>query len=170
LGVRLLPHDDRLRQEVFLRRAGQETPLLSSVEGTAAERWPASPALQSLHVEERGGGVRVALLVGIAGRTHWSASIAPTADGLGIEFDCAARVAEQPEFVGSTYRAHFPPGALVEVAAESARLDIADRSMICTAAPGTTLIFQDRVLRFASVVATTALPHTVRWSWTVRLS
>ena len=44
--------------------------LLTSVEGTAHNRWPPSPPLQSLAIEERGEQT-VALAVGMAGGAHW---------------------------------------------------------------------------------------------------
>ncbi len=78
--------------------------LFQSVEGTDAERFPPSPPLQELHVEQRPGSVQVALLVGMAGKNHWSLSC--TFDpALGqITFEPACRLREPPAFLGSSYR------------------------------------------------------------------
>jgi len=79
-----------------------------SREGPADEPWPPSPALQQLHVEDRPTG-RVLLLVGMGGRTHWSAAVEAAADGRSIEFDVAARVHESPVRLGSEYAASGEP-------------------------------------------------------------
>jgi hypothetical protein len=82
---------------------------LDSVEGTPADAWPPSPALQHLRVEPRGGGQQVALLVGMAGRTHWSASV--EADPLGgrLIFDIACRLPQPPLQLGSQYQMRGGP-------------------------------------------------------------
>jgi hypothetical protein len=67
-------------------------PLLRSVEGDAHEAWPPSPPLQSLSLETLPDGRRVALLVGMAGRGHWSASVEADEAAGAIVFDIACRV------------------------------------------------------------------------------
>src|SRR4051794_451322 len=47
---------------------------MTSAEGDGGDGWPASPPLQSFLIEER-PSCAVALLVGMAGQNHWSASI-----------------------------------------------------------------------------------------------
>lgn len=92
-------------------------PLLESVEGTPSDLWPNSPVLQHLHLETRAisaaGGVprvgeterRVGLLVGMAGRSHWSLSVEPDRVSAALEFDVACKVSPDasPE-LHSTYR------------------------------------------------------------------
>jgi hypothetical protein len=73
-----------------------------SLEGEPDDDWPPSPPFQQLHVEERPTG-RVILLVGMAGRTHWSAAVEATVDRNGIAFDVAARYQTPPEYLGSNY-------------------------------------------------------------------
>ncbi len=85
---------------------------LESIEGTASESWPASPALQSLHVEERGRDIRVALLVGMAGGSHWSMSVEADASRGQLTFDVACRTRDVPAFLGSSYRAFAQPAAV----------------------------------------------------------
>ena len=67
-------------------------------------RWPASPVLVELSRVQAAGGPAI-VGVGLAGRTHFSASIAPDArcpDA--IRFEIAARLHEASGWLGSTYR------------------------------------------------------------------
>jgi hypothetical protein len=96
---------DRWAHRVELEAEGRFQPLFSSVEGSGDESWPASPPFQQLHFEDRPGGGRVALLVGMAGRSHWSASIEVQPDRGSAVFDVACRHKERPIFLGSCYRA-----------------------------------------------------------------
>jgi hypothetical protein len=85
---------------------GRETvvPLAESVEGDNDDPWPPSPPLQSLSIEELADGRTAALLVGMAGRSHWSASV-EVAPGLGSpKFQLACRFTTVPDRLGSTYR------------------------------------------------------------------
>lgn len=102
------------RVEVFDASGGDWRAVLETVEGMADEVWPASPPLQHLHVEKRAEGP-VALLVGMAGRTHWSAAVEVATDGSSrrvVRFDIAARVTGESRGgasvssprLGSTYR------------------------------------------------------------------
>ena len=72
-------------------------------------RWPASPVLVELSRVSvpRGdaAGGQAVVGVGLAGRSHFSASIAPdphVADA--IRFEIACRLHESPGWLGSTYR------------------------------------------------------------------
>jgi|GEM_PF-3199226 len=66
---------DRFQKTVlWADENGIETVVLQSVEGTAAEDFPASPPIQQIHIQEI-NGAPVMLGVGMAGRGHWSASI-----------------------------------------------------------------------------------------------
>ena len=84
-------------------------PLAESIEGSSDDPWPPSPALQSLSIEQLAGGCTAALLVGMAGRSHWSASIeVKPEDALGlIQFDFASRSPELPRSISCEYRV-FP--------------------------------------------------------------
>lgn len=77
---------------------------LESQEGTADEDWPPSPPLQELHFERREPGIQLALLVGRAGGSHWSASIELDPAAAKLTFDVACRVRSAPERLGSSYR------------------------------------------------------------------
>jgi hypothetical protein len=105
---------DRVRHTVYAAigsdGGGASSPrwraVLHSIEGDTDVDWPDSPPLQELHVEQRGGG-DVALLVGRAGRSHWSASIGVAASEDGrpsLTFDVACRASSRPVLLGSAYR------------------------------------------------------------------
>ncbi len=83
------------------------SPLLVSVEGTNEQVWPPSPPLQSLSIEQRATGA-VALLVGMAGRSHWSASVASIPNAAsqtyGFEFDLACKASGGESQLGSQYK------------------------------------------------------------------
>lgn len=81
--------------------------LCSSVEGTATDDWPSSPAFQEVSLEPIGGQL-VALATGKAGCSYWSASVAaiegnPEQASPGFEFDVAVRTQQPAQFLGSTY-------------------------------------------------------------------
>jgi hypothetical protein len=77
--------------------------LLISQEGEPDDAWPSSPALQSLHLETRSGGTQTAMLVGMAGRSHWSMSVEADAERNRLLFDVACRIHEPPIWLGSAY-------------------------------------------------------------------
>ena len=104
---------DRFGHRMWLEEPGRRPgPLLDSVEGAPDELWPASPPLQEFHVETRGPGQLVALLVGRAGRSHWSLSVLCDAEREALWFEAACRIGQAPSrsgqlagWLGSRYRA-----------------------------------------------------------------
>ena len=78
-------------------------------------RWPASPVFAELHTHPIAGGIAV-MGLGLAGRSHFSASVAadPAAPG-SIRFDIAARIQEPPDRLGSTYRFDGPAATILRV-------------------------------------------------------
>jgi hypothetical protein len=104
LRVEFVWERDRYRHLIALaHRDGSAEPCLESVEGNADDAWPASPPLQSLSIETLADGRRVALLVGMAGGSHWSASIEPAIDSASLVFDIACRTAGEAAALGSQY-------------------------------------------------------------------
>lgn len=80
---------------------------LVSCEGEAADGWPLSPPLQSLAIEGRPGGA-VALLVGMSGQSHWSASFEALADRR-LVVDIACRLGTGGAWrLGSQYQSPQP--------------------------------------------------------------
>ncbi len=106
LRLRFVRRDDRVHQTVewFDAVAGEFVPLLESREGESSDVWPASPPLQQFLIESRGAAGQVALLVGMAGRSHWSLSVEPLADRVGFRFDAACRLGGPPDWLGNTWR------------------------------------------------------------------
>ena len=144
LHVDFLWRGDRFGQVISLVDSnGKATPLWESEEGSAVSDWPASPPLQSLHIETLPDGRRAALLIGMAGRSHWSASIEPAKGAAEITFDLACRHVGQPAWLGSRYR--LLDGAIdrVAIVSEDARVRqneerIEIEPAIPAAAPATT--------------------------------
>ncbi|MCE9528571.1 MAG: hypothetical protein K8R36_21205 [Planctomycetales bacterium] len=87
-SIQVLDHSSRVLAE------------LKSVEGTTADEWPASPALQSCSVQEIRPGETTAFLVGMSGKSHWSASIEAISGQGVLHFDFACRVSQAPKRYG----------------------------------------------------------------------
>ena len=113
MSVEFIWNNDRWRH---LFRADQKD-YLQSVEGDKiptkndilcvplgiSERWPASPVITEVTPTEAMGH-RALVAVGLAGRSHFSASLtASTAKKDTILVEVACRVYEAPEWLGSTY-------------------------------------------------------------------
>ena len=79
-----------------------ESPFVTSIEGTDTDEWPPSPPLQDFSIEPRQDQTLL-LAVGMAGRSHWSASIAAN-NNSSLEFDMACRLRSSPSFLGSTFQ------------------------------------------------------------------
>jgi hypothetical protein len=94
---------DRFSHEIIWAAGNDCHGRLASQEGTADEAWPKSPALQSLHVETRADRQQMIMLVGMAGRSHWSMTVEADETRDRLIFDVACRVHERPDWLGSTY-------------------------------------------------------------------
>jgi len=104
LRLRFYWHQDRFAHAVWRVDWPTEAQFLTSVEGSASEDWPASPPWQSLHLDEQDQR-HVALLVGMAGKCHWSAAVEFFPDQSRIRWDVACRVrAARQVRLGSRYR------------------------------------------------------------------
>lgn len=105
-GVRVVfrREGDRFTHRIEVRRSPADDWRVAceTAEGSPNDDWPSSPPFQQLHVERRPTGP-VVLLVGMAGRTHWSGAAEIAADGAGIRFDLAARSSEPPRCLGVRY-------------------------------------------------------------------
>ena len=124
-------------------------PLLESLEGAPLDAWPSSPPLQSLTIAELPDGRTAALLVGMAGRTHWSASIEPAADCAGLIVDIACRLASPPGSLGSHYR--WLTSGSQPVSIESTDADI------------------NRTSDASQILPRTVAGSTVRWRYSIAL-
>lgn len=105
-GVRVvfMRHGDRFAHRIDVRDESTKdwTTALASQEGSDEDHWPPSPPFQQLHVEHRKEG-DVVLLVGMAGRSHWSAAVDVSPDGKTLRFDVAVRLQTPGASLGSTY-------------------------------------------------------------------
>lgn len=97
----------------LIASGGRRCVLVASVEGTPEQAWPPSPPLQALDRQTLADGRAVALLVGMAGRSHWSASVELDAARGAIRFDLACRHPAHPEWIGST--CHLTEAALAHL-------------------------------------------------------
>lgn len=95
---------DRYAHRIELVGSDRASVALESIEGDNQDDWPPSPPLQQLTIESRQGNRTVALLVGAAGRTHWSASVQSDPERRQITFDVACRLGETPRRLSSSYR------------------------------------------------------------------
>jgi hypothetical protein len=104
LRVRFRFFQDRFAHDVWLSDGTTWVCVLQSVEGSPSDDWPASPPLQSLHFERRDER-QLALAVGMAGHSHWSASIEldPREQCAKFDIACRSRGAMAP-WLGSSYR------------------------------------------------------------------
>ncbi len=108
---------DRWRHEV-LSAAGRWTSLEGAGE-RGDDRWPASPVLVEVSLVELADGPAI-LGVGLAGRSHFSLSVAACpAHGDTLLFEAACRIQEPAAWLGSSYTA--PHGGVVRFAAPPAR-------------------------------------------------
>lgn len=172
LRVDFIKLADRYRHELsaVIREGSIENviPLCSSVEGTSDDPWPPSPPLQSLSIEKLSDGRTAALLVGMAGKSHWSASIAEVAGFAAIEFDFACRCAEVPARLGCEYRAaqqidvvHDKPGVLLLQPAFGIMILISSQQLVAQAER------TDRTFRFEPSGNPFAGSRTARWKYGV---
>lgn len=162
LRVRFFRRGDRYAHEIWLADGGRWLPALSSVEGSPQDDWPASPPFQSLNVEGREGRP-VALLVGMAGTSHWSASAQIDPLVPCVYFDVAARVrALNAGPLGSTYR--------VGPETSDARADCL-LAIELSSGLGPAHVEQDGPLvRVAVAAAADSAARTIRWGYRLRPS
>jgi len=123
LRVDFVWRDDRFGHVIsIVDAAGFTQPVLESLEGTPEDDWPPSPPLQSLSIEALTDGRRAALLVGMAGGSHWSASVEASPGASALVFDLACRSARRPEKLGSSYRRIGESATKLEVASRNANV------------------------------------------------
>lgn len=103
--VTFVRQGDRRGHVVELLGGAGAAPLrCESIEGDDGEFWPLSPPLKELSIEARPDGRQVALLVGMAGPSHWSLSIELDPREERLAFDVACRFESEPRLLlGSSY-------------------------------------------------------------------
>ena len=123
-GVRLrlefVWRNDRFVQEIsIIRTSGFALPVLQSIEGSPHADWPPSPPFQSVSITELTDGRAAALLVGMAGGSHWSASIETLKDEATLRFDVACRIHGLSRGLGNRYSCHTDDTRVYVAADES---------------------------------------------------
>jgi hypothetical protein len=151
LRLDLLWRGDRYGQRITLCNAdGSVQPLLESIEGSAHDDWPPSPPLQSLTIEKLADGHLVALLLGMAGKSHWSASIEAVPDKAALIFDIACRHDARPGPLSSRYQQLTKSPNHLQIRADSAGISQQEK--------------------YVEIQPTdTATSNTTRWRYTLRL-
>jgi hypothetical protein len=161
LQLRFARRGDRWGPTIQFHIAGRAVWQLNSVEGTADEVWPISPAFQSLEMHAQPDGRTFALLVGMAGSSHWSASVEADPIGERIVFDVACRIKIEPKLLGSSYVLSDPASRprIEAIALES----MAGGSQPIIETTGERIVV--RVMDLAGF-----LPRTVRWKYAISAS
>ena len=162
---------DRFAHAIEIADGDAWIPLLNSIEGTPDDDWPASPPLQSLHRESR-GAKQVALLVGMAGKSHWSASVELDPQQGSLLFDIACRVlGELQERLGSSH-VLLHPARLIDDEAIVWTLDRASWRLTCRGDCGAArLSTTPELIRISPCGDSAIARRTVRWGYElVRLS
>lgn len=159
---------DRYAHAVTLVEPAGEHTLIESMEGNPDDPWPPSPAFQQLSMQGE-GEQRVALLVGMAGKSHWSMSVEVSGDRRGIVFDVACRVNESAESLGSWYRTNGL--AMVDQRTTAGQIDTRRYALSLDSTlplESQSLSTSDNQLRIDSV-ATHSPPCTARWKYALTL-
>lgn len=162
LIVEFYQQADRVGHALLAVAGDRELLLAESVEGNTEQDWPPSPPLQQLSWETTPDGRRCALLVGMAGISHWSASV--VADEAAIRFELACRAKQPPEVLGTTYasaEAAFDAGT-------EAALSTAHGRLTFRPAGNTRLCADGRRLSLSAIEVPNAIPATVCWGYDVR--
>ena len=107
LAVEFRRVEDRFWHEIVAIGSGRRV-IASSIEGDPSETWPPSPALQQLSIQPLPDGNQVALLVGMAGKSHFSLSVTADQENRRLVFEAACRYQQVPLFVGSKYQLAAP--------------------------------------------------------------
>ena len=167
LRLRFVRRGDRFRHLVEQVVDDRAIVLLESIEGSAADNWPASPPVQelepaaeSLAGQESSDYLRIVWLIGRAGASHWSASVEAQsaeveAQSSGVvTFDIACRVHCAPGWLGSRYR--------VLDAAGNERLSIEPLAGCQLAS----LDSRSELVVVAETLGDT-LPRTIRWRYQI---
>ena len=174
LSVRFAWQGDRFGHELGVIASETFLPIARSMEGTPEDDWPESPALQSLDLNSGPAPNSLALLVGMAGKSHWSASV--EVHGEELRFDVACRLHRQDlGLLGSAYVALGQPRLHDQCTVRIARAGTAAKSAgilisLDERFPDTRWEVAGDRLRVLPVAAATQVAQTVRWGYRVTLA
>ncbi len=91
----------RFGHQICVRGSDDWIEVISTIEDEGTDDWPSSPPIRQTDVHAA-ADAPIWFGLGMAGRSHWSASIEPTERGIRIEFAC--RLSGRPGWIGVTYR------------------------------------------------------------------
>jgi len=165
--------EDRFGHEIAYVAGPTATACLTAELGRSRDPWPASPPLQQCSLEPSSRGGQMALLIGMADKSHWSQSVETAATAPSLTFDVACRVHRQPLWLGSSYRANHPVEVL---SASSLRLTVAAGvalTLTGEAPDGASAVrmeVRDNHVAIVADLGRLPLPSTVRWRYRVALA
>lgn len=175
-------HRDRFAHTVGVLDGERLDPFLASREGDPDEPWPASPPFQEVHVEQH-NGQQVALLVGRAGKCHWSGSVEIDAGASAVHFDiacrlkgAAARRAENGDLLPaarSAYQSLMTPTCDGQgtICLANARASLAITSIaVKDQTPPATLAVAESGFQIWVPPSMETQPSTIRWRYTISRS
>ena len=168
LRISFPQYDDRLAHTIGVLDGQRLIPVFASHEGTADEQWPASPVFQEIQVNGQAGISQVALLVGMAGSSHWSASVEVSTTSAKISFDVACRFKSEPTQLISTYRT-MTSATIVDL--HEALIDISEHPLCVQNEPVDGVQSILRVTKCGLCVdvalASSSYPRTIRWKYSI---
>jgi len=127
---------DRFAHEIrWLAAPSKVARLLASQEGASQDEWPPSPPLQELHLERRSDDLTVALLVGMAGSSHWSLVVEAHAREERLVMEAACRVRVAPPWLGSRYQASADTSLAMQTPGQVLRLERAGQAWQLASTP-----------------------------------
>ncbi len=150
-----------------------DKPILFVAElGGGRADWPDSPPLQQISWMETTPGRRIALLVGMAGKSHWSVSIETDPSEVGLLFDVACRVHRFPEWLGTTYRCSCPVRLESPHVAQFTAGGV-DGRITTELTDGTqraAIEINEACLSIKPALDGVCAPHTVRWKYRIAMT
>jgi hypothetical protein len=103
LQVLFFWNGDRYAHRIEVLDGNAASVLMESREGDDGDEWPLSSPLQQLSIENRPDNRQVALLVGMAGQSHWSASVTADSNERSLLFEMACRTKDSPAKLSNSY-------------------------------------------------------------------
>ena len=159
-------HRDRFAHTVGLLEDERLIPVLASHEGPHQDDWPTSPAFQEASLDTRHFPSKYVLLVGMAGTSHWSASVEADPSEAVLRYDIACRIKRSPVNLGSSYRSMT---LVKSTNSQQAQMTIADHVVRLHVEQSEDLrCYVEPTENGVVVRATTtadSFPQTVRWKY-----
>ena len=159
---------DRWSHQIFLIEGEQQTILLTSIEGDDEQTWPASAPLQDISHHDLPGGEAI-LGVGMAGKSHWSASVS-VQENDALFFDMACLVKAPDAVIGSQYA--VGDGVEIESTGENVLLKAGGTEITIEAlrkdAQQTNVCSDTNTVTMKPAVELTNVTGSVRWCFHMR--